>query len=556
MRRKLLTILAAIIALGPVLSLLYVVSIRWGQPVLECLHTTWAILSIICAFVALVMASDRVLQRGSWLWRSIGLCVGMTAGCAAGLLSLWMMWLTPLRSWLLIVNGPTIAGLFCLLCSCRRRFELRLLGLVFAIGGLALYGVALREIYTIADMTSWTTTEGRITRYRESFSRANKFRMMELAYEYVVDGQRYVGGEDSWESSRMRRGWDEDLDRVWPSYGWDEKIVVYYDPARPQRAVLRPGLSYATAFVLEVSLLSVLGGIVLLVASAQLRRTLCSASLMDKAPSAVDGMSRGSSIPHWPAPMAFAILGVCALLVTTWIQPISANAMRVPRIGRGPTTAKDFSKRGFDFLRKRDPKNASSNFTHALRLDPNNAALYWDRACACAQLGQIPQTLGDWRTAIQLDWSMAFHVYYAHRRLAPDDVELDRIITRVALDHLDDLEEVSGYAVGAMAETGEFYTASLILSAHLKDEDFLRMADNQNPVLCAMALICLARRDIARYEPTIRSFYDEGIEVMYMPMGCGASLISLGALAKSIIEDPKTLGYWDPEKTRWLWQRK
>ncbi len=39
-----------------------------------------------------------------------------------------------------------------------------------------------------------------------------------------------------------------------------------------------------------------------------------------------------------------------------------------------------------------------------------------------------------------------------------------------------------------------------------------------------------------------------------MPMGCGISAIPLGTLARSIIEEPKTLQYWDPEKTKWRWQ--
>ena len=96
-------------------------------------------------------------------------------------------------------------------------------------------------------------------------------------------------------------------------------------------------------------------------------------------------------------------------------------------------------------------------------------------------MGRIRQAVEDWKEAIHLDWQMAFHVYYAHKRYVPDDVELGRIITTVALDHVGDLDRVSGYAVGAMAETGEFYTASLILSAHLNDEGFLRMVSNESP---------------------------------------------------------------------------
>ncbi len=505
MRRKLLIILAAIIAFGPALAVLYYASTRWGRPAAKYpdFHATWAIVSIVCGWVGLATALDLVLQvlrTGRRLSHSIWLCGGTAAGCVAGFLSLWMMWLTSWRPWLLLFNGLALTGLFLLLYSCRRRLELGLFGVVFAIVGLALFVVALREVYTIADMATWTKTQGRMTNSGASGQRAGKFMTRILAYEYAVGGQRYVSHEDSWKSSRMRHGWGTNLYRSF-SRGWNERVAVYYDPSQPGRAVLMPGLSYATAFVLRTSLLSMFGGMMLLVASAQIRQA--------KRP--VPGMV-GSAGPvgvnlafgPWTVRIAFGVLSTCALLAVTCIQPLRPDEMKVVAIDKVPGTADELCARGLDLLREHDPKRAFNNFTRALRRDPNDGALYYDRGHACAQMGQMPQALDDWKRAIQVDWRMAFHVYYARRILPPSSAELDEIIAKVALEHLADLEEVSGYAVGAMAETGEFYTASLILSAHLSDEDFLRMAESQNPVVCAMALIVLARRDIARYGPTIR----------------------------------------------------
>jgi tetratricopeptide (TPR) repeat protein len=509
--------------------------------------------SIVCGWVGLVLALDLVLQvlrTGRRLSHSIWLCGGAGAGCVAGFLSLWMMWLTPWRPWLLLVNGLALAGLFLPLYCCRCRLELGLFGAVFAIAGLALFVVALRDVCAIADMAAWAKTQGRITDSGASGQRASKFMKRILAYEYVVGGQRYVGHEDSWRSSRMRSGWDTSLYRL-SSYAWNEEVAVYYDPAQPERVVLMPGLSYATAFVLRTSLLSVLGGMILLVASAQLRQVKGPVPGMAGAAGPV-GVS--CSLGPWTGRIAFGVLLTCTLLTVTCIQPLRPEAMKVVKIDKVPGTADELCERGLDLLREHDPQRAFNNFTLALRRDPNGAVLYYNRGHACAQMGQMRQALDDWRRAIQLDWRMAFHVYYARRILPPSSAELDEIISKVALEHLADLEEVSGYAVGAMAETGEFYTASLILSAHLTDEDLLRMAESQNPVVCAMALIVLARRDITRYEPTIRSFYDKTTEVMYMPMGCLVSPIRLGTLAKRIIEDPNTLQYWDPEKTQWRWQ--
>ena len=169
---------------------------------------------------------------------------------------------------------------------------------------------------------------------------------------------------------------------------------------------------------------------------------------------------------------------------------------------------------------------------------------------------QVAQAIAGWKKAVLQDWHKAFEVYYAHRKLRSQDIELNQMIANVALDHLADLEEVSGYAVGYAGGPGGFYTASLILSACLSDEDFLRMASDKKALVRAMALVCLARRDITRHQSTIRTFCNDAAEVEYMPGGCIVSRIPLGMLAKNILDDPKTLQYWDPEKTRWLWQRK
>jgi hypothetical protein len=169
---------------------------------------------------------------------------------------------------------------------------------------------------------------------------------------------------------------------------------------------------------------------------------------------------------------------------------------------------------------------------------------------------QMARAVAGWKKDVLQDWHKAFEVYYVHRRLRSQDIELSQMITNVALDHLADLEDVSGYAVEYAGGPGEFYTASLILSACLSDEDFLRMAGDKKPMVRAMALICLARRDMTRYQSTIQRFCNDPAEVQYMPAGCISNRISLGVLAKSILDDPNTLQYWNPEKTRWLWQRK
>ena len=198
-----------------------------------------------------------------------------------------------------------------------------LFGLAFAIAGLVLFGFALSEVYAIAEMAAWAKTQGTITDSGGWQLVTSKFFHARLSYEYVAEGHRFTGCEDSWKSSRMRYGWGKNLHHT-GSYGWSEKVAVYYDPSHPEKAVLRPGLSYATALTLKTSLLSVLSGMALLVASAQLRATPSPTSRID---GAVRGLVQRFDVDHsiecWAGRTAFALLVTCALWVVMGVQPLS-----------------------------------------------------------------------------------------------------------------------------------------------------------------------------------------------------------------------------------------
>jgi hypothetical protein len=114
----------------------------------------------------------------------------------------------------------------------------------------------------------------------------------------------------------------------------------------------------------------------------------------------------------------------------------------------------------------------------------------------------------------------------------------------VVRQHLSDLKTVAGYAVGPALVPSGFYTISLILSEPFDEDQFLGMVRNDNPVVRAMALICLARHDKTQYEETTRSFYADRGEIEYLPYGCILSHITLGQLASSIIEHPNVLDSW------------
>jgi ankyrin repeat protein len=213
--------------------------------------------------------------------------------------------------------------------------------------------------------------------------------------------------------------------------------------------------------------------------------------------------------------------------------------------------ADGYSERGGYFYRQKQFERAIEDYTSAVRLNPKNDNPYYWRGRAWAEKGNFEQAVSDWDKAIELNWRNILPIYYAQHLLESRDAKLDRLIRTVATRHLDDLDEVSGYAVGYSGSPGDFYTLSLILSTPFEEDDFLKMVQNVNPVVRAMALICLARCDASRYGEIIRSFNRDTAEVAYVPFGCGVGRISLDKLAKSIVEDRNVLDYWSPRHTDW-----
>lgn len=203
-----------------------------------------------------------------------------------------------------------------------------------------------------------------------------------------------------------------------------------------------------------------------------------------------------------------------------------------------------YFKRADYFYWRNEFDRAIEDYTSASRLNPENDRAYFRRGRAWVKKGNSKHAVTNWKTAIQLNWRNALHIYYTRRLLKSQDAQLDRIIKEVAVRHLDDLDTVSGYSVGYGGSPGYFYTLSLILSKPFEEDKFLKMVRNDNPVIRALALICLARQDIARYRETIESFYADTAEVEFMPFGCIVTHITLDKLAKRILEDRYLLNYW------------
>jgi hypothetical protein len=127
-------------------------------------------------------------------------------------------------------------------------------GCGFALIGGLLCGLALRSLWVGAASRRWPTTDGRVIAsvVRQWTSKNNTHHEPHVVYEYMVDGTRHAhsaigAGVGMWQSC-------DQVTAIVDRYPVDTVVTVYYDPARPERAVLEPGPRWSNLFSLLVGL--------------------------------------------------------------------------------------------------------------------------------------------------------------------------------------------------------------------------------------------------------------------------------------------------------------
>lgn len=127
--------------------------------------------------------------------------------------------------------------------------------LVFAGVGLILLAVGGYQIYRGQQSTQWPTVLGVITiselgkhvdRDTDTRATSTTYRA-DITYDYVVDDVVYVNGNVYFGS--MQSSDPTAARMLLKRYPVEKRVTVYYNPARPQQAVLEPGIS-ATAWIL------------------------------------------------------------------------------------------------------------------------------------------------------------------------------------------------------------------------------------------------------------------------------------------------------------------
>ena len=148
-----------------------------------------------------------------------------------------------------------------------KKRELLILGTIFIATGI---GVSLWGVVAIMNgrtSSSWQRVKGTVIasgviseRKRETTTqRAYTSSDAALIYQYQVNGRAYSSGKIRIGDFAIRSG--SRAREIVSKYPEGKKVVVYYNPKNPTKAVLEPGMTRGSLRFVGVGLLCVFGGL-------------------------------------------------------------------------------------------------------------------------------------------------------------------------------------------------------------------------------------------------------------------------------------------------------
>lgn len=130
-----------------------------------------------------------------------------------------------------------------------------LLGIVFLAAGVALAAWGFMNLSTAMHSKSWPTADGKITsstvvkkveRYTDSDGR-RKTRTIykpQVRYDYALGGRSFIGSRITMADSGS--GSESRAQKISKRYPAGSICTVYYNPDKPEEAVLKAGITFAT----------------------------------------------------------------------------------------------------------------------------------------------------------------------------------------------------------------------------------------------------------------------------------------------------------------------
>lgn len=142
------------------------------------------------------------------------------------------------------------------------RLLLKAVGLLCLVVGTAGAIQGVGQLLEAAHSERWPQSTGSILASSvASGGSARKWYEARISYRYEVASQVYSGNTISYAGGTTSQAVAQDLVRAFPV---GASVPVFYDPANPSRAYLRPGASWETSLPVAVALAAMLGGILML----------------------------------------------------------------------------------------------------------------------------------------------------------------------------------------------------------------------------------------------------------------------------------------------------
>jgi hypothetical protein len=127
----------------------------------------------------------------------------------------------------------------------------RIICLFLAVGGIGVLMFAATKYFSGQDTAKWPTVQGSIIRSGITQQKMRSRQTgtigvsygLDLAYEYSVENKRFVGQDVMYGEKGWWGGTDKDAVRTAAKrFPQSKQVKVYYNPKKPQQAVLIPGI--------------------------------------------------------------------------------------------------------------------------------------------------------------------------------------------------------------------------------------------------------------------------------------------------------------------------
>lgn len=134
--------------------------------------------------------------------------------------------------------------------------------IIFFLAGLGLSISAFGKISDAYQTNSWQSTEGKILISRVSSELRAGDRTSSLTphirYEYMANGSRYES--TNIQTEEISTNDQDQVEKTISQYPVGKKVTAYYNPEKPSQAVLSPGITWQSCFLLLIGLPLLIAG--------------------------------------------------------------------------------------------------------------------------------------------------------------------------------------------------------------------------------------------------------------------------------------------------------